>query len=199
MNKKILLQAGLAAALVLTLSLPVLAQETGATTGDNVNGGTNVNAPVLTWQQIKAERQAARQKAIDDAKAAIAAAKLKRQQEIAANLAAFGQCAAAAVDKRDAAVAAALDTRYNAHKAALTARTAALKAGWVLTDLKSIRAALKTAWQTYNQAVKDANSAFRTARQAAWKQFAADVRACQPSTAPGAVDAASSPGNDAAL
>lgn len=87
-------------------------------------------------------------------------------------------CMQTAVEKRDNAIIAAIDARYTAHKSALQTRRDALKAAWVITNAKDRRVARKTAWDAYNQAVKKAVSDFRKARQAAWKQFHTDAKAC---------------------
>ncbi len=58
-------------------------------------------------------------------------------------------CMQNAVLKRETAIASALDAYYNAEKAALTARTSALNSAWGIADRKARRAALKSAWKTF--------------------------------------------------
>src|SRR3989344_3385926 len=96
-------------------------------------------------------------------------------------------CVKTAISKRDIAVVAALDVKFAALKAALTARTPALLAAWDLTDIRARATAVIKAWKDYYSAIVKANREFRTGRQAAWKTYHTDRRACGPST--GAEDA----------
>ncbi|HCR15267.1 MAG: hypothetical protein A2550_01880 [Candidatus Jacksonbacteria bacterium RIFOXYD2_FULL_43_21] len=88
-------------------------------------------------------------------------------------------CVKTAVEKRETAIQASLDKFTTAVKTALTARKTALLAAWDITDLKQRAAAIKTAWNTYKKAEQSARKAFRTERNAIWKQFSTDRQACK--------------------
>lgn len=115
-------------------------------------------------------------------------------------LAAFdGSCMAAAVDKRDTAIVTAVATYSGAVTSALNARKDALKAAWAKTDRAERRAAIKSAWKTYRDALAKARSAFRTAKGNAWKQYQKDGKTCVAKTPTARTDDTTSSGVDAGL
>lgn len=88
-------------------------------------------------------------------------------------------CMQAAVDKRDGAVIAGLDAYYPSVKSALEARRSALKAAWGLSERKARREAIRVAWDAFKGTWRTASKNLRNAKNAAWKQFNADAKACK--------------------
>lgn len=91
-------------------------------------------------------------------------------------------CIQKAVDSRETTLINAVTTRSNAVIAALNARKSALNSAWQITVAKDRKTAIKKAWSDYRATLKSANSALRTARLAAWKQYNSDRKACGSAT-----------------
>ena len=87
-------------------------------------------------------------------------------------------CMQTAVDKRDSSVISAWDTLSAAIKSALSARQSDIKTAFGITDKKARKTAIRDAWKTHSKAARDARSAFKSARELAWKTYYADRRAC---------------------
>lgn len=90
-------------------------------------------------------------------------------------------CIKNAIDKRDTAIITGVDAYSTAVKNALSARKDALKAAWDKPDKKERQAALKAAWKTYKDTVKNARKDLKTARQSAWKTFGTERKVCKVS------------------
>ncbi len=87
-------------------------------------------------------------------------------------------CMQAAVSKRETAVINAYDTYSTAITATLQTRKSALVAAWTITDTKQRWTAIMKAWTTFWKDRKAARQTFRMTRNAAWKQFKIDRKAC---------------------
>lgn len=102
-------------------------------------------------------------------------------------------CVKTAVDTRETAIGSAVSTAATAVNSAYATRKTALLAAWDIQDNASRKSAIKTAWETWKQSLKDTRKTFNDARKAAWKQFATDRRTCKaPATG-------ENPGNDQIL
>lgn len=93
-------------------------------------------------------------------------------------------CVGAAVNARETALDAAIATHSAAVTAAYTARATALSAAYSHTTVGEVRAAVKAAWNAFGSAIRNAQKAWKTARNAAWATFRTSVRACK---APGSI------------
>lgn len=103
-------------------------------------------------------------------------------------------CMQTAVEKRDNAIIAAADAYYATVKIALTTRRDALKAAFGITDKTQRRTTIRNAWNTYKSAHRKAKSTLTSTKNAAWRQFNTDRKACGPGAAsedatPSGVDA----------
>lgn len=87
-------------------------------------------------------------------------------------------CIQSALDKRENSLITAVDTFNGSIKAALTKRLAGLKDAWAQTD-KSVRMSKRNeAYKAYRTDVQAANTALRTTKNASWKTFDTDMKAC---------------------
>lgn len=93
-------------------------------------------------------------------------------------------CVGAAVATREQALDAAYSAFTQATNAAYTARQAALQAAYALTDVKSVRAAVKAAWGAFQASMQTARNGWKTARGNAWSAFRTAAHACK---APGSI------------
>ena len=89
-----------------------------------------------------------------------------------------GTCMVTAVTKRDNAILAAMDAYSAAVHSALQTRTSAVTTAWQNTDVKARRAAIKAAYLAGRTTVKTARKDWKAGRDAAWKQFRTDRKAC---------------------
>lgn len=103
--------------------------------------------------------------------------KIKEKKEI--DLA----CVGTAVEKRENAIITAFDTENSAIKVALIARKDALKAAWAITDQKARQTTIKKAWSDFAVVAKKAKTQLRKDREAAWKTFREDIKACKATNA----------------
>lgn len=87
-------------------------------------------------------------------------------------------CMVNAVGKREAAIGAAFSTFSSAMQSALSARQSALAAAWALTDAKARRAGIRSAWETFRKAKRQARLTHNAAIKAAWSTFRTDAKAC---------------------
>lgn len=87
-------------------------------------------------------------------------------------------CAIMAVDKRDHAMLTAFSAYSTAVSNAISARMNALKSDWSIPDKDQRKAAIKDVWKTYRTTIKSVMATLRTARKSVWKQFSADMKAC---------------------
>lgn len=94
------------------------------------------------------------------------------------------QCVAAAVAAREAALAAGAKTHGEAVASAYGARATALGGAYAATSTPAIRQGVKKAWESFNTAIRAARKNWQTARDKAWVDFRAAVKACK---APGEV------------
>jgi hypothetical protein len=88
------------------------------------------------------------------------------------------QCIAAAVAAREASLGSAQSANMSAVNSAYATRASALAAAYSQITPDSIKKGIRAAWNSFNAAVKMANKTWRTAEQAAWKQFKTALRAC---------------------
>jgi uncharacterized protein YxeA len=97
----------------------------------------------------------------------------------AANVAVKIACVGGAVNTREQAIDTAMTTHTSAVNAAYTARATALQQAYSLTTLKDVRAGVKTAWSTFNTAIKAAKKDWNTSRNAAWSAYRKTAIACK--------------------
>ena len=88
-------------------------------------------------------------------------------------------CVGASVATREAALGVAMNAHGQAVNTAYSNRATALAQAYSLSDSASVRKAVRTAWSTFNSSIKDAQSNWRIARIAAWKQFYSSSRICR--------------------
>lgn len=87
-------------------------------------------------------------------------------------------CMPAAIEKRENALIAAHDAYAAAVKTALTARMTGLKDAWSQTDRKVRIEKRNAAYKAFRTGMQTANNTLRTAKNASWKTFETDARAC---------------------
>lgn len=87
-------------------------------------------------------------------------------------------CMAAAVTKRENAIIAGVDGFANTAKSALQTRRDSLVNAWSIIDKAQRRTAIKAAWDVFKGTWKNAGTALKNARKAAWTQYRADTKAC---------------------
>jgi len=89
-------------------------------------------------------------------------------------------CVAAAVATREAALGSGIGANGTAISEAYAARATALASAYVSTTRpKAIKRSVKSAWDTFGAAQRLAKKSWQTSREAAWKQFRTDVKACK--------------------
>ena len=96
-----------------------------------------------------------------------------------ANIVAKITCVGGAVNTREQAIDAAMTTHTNAVNAAYSARATALQQAYSFTTLKEVRAGVKTAWSTFNTAIKAAKKDWNTSKNSAWSQYRKTAVACK--------------------
>jgi len=88
-------------------------------------------------------------------------------------------CVGTAVNTRETTLDAAMATFTGASNAAYTARASALKQAYTATTTRGVSTAVKTAWTTFNSAVKSARKAWQAARDTAWQTYRTSATACK--------------------
>lgn len=88
-------------------------------------------------------------------------------------------CVQKAVDQREDALIAGWAAFHTSMSGAYATRKAALHDAWGKSDPKERKAAVKTAWETFKKAAKDAHKTWKGTRKSAWKMFRSAVKACR--------------------
>lgn len=96
-----------------------------------------------------------------------------------ANVAAKITCVGGAVNTREQAIDAAITTQTQSVNSAYTARASALQQAYSLATLKEVRAGVKTAWSTFNTAIKAAKKTWNTSKNTTWSQYRKTAVACK--------------------
>ncbi len=98
-----------------------------------------------------------------------------RAAEVASKIA----CVASAVSVREAALGAAFSTHSASVQAAYATRANELAGAYSNTTADKVRPGVKVAWEDFNRSVKNAKSAWKTSRDAAWTAFRSAAKACK--------------------
>ncbi len=88
-------------------------------------------------------------------------------------------CISAAVAARESALATVLATKNGTETAAYTARATALSAAYTGTDAKVVKASVKTAWDAFATAQKNAKMTYQRGRESTWQTFKSAIKACK--------------------
>lgn len=92
--------------------------------------------------------------------------------------ASIAQCVKAAVDKKDTTLKASLLTYQTAVITAIDARTTCQKVAIDLTTATDQQAANKSCIETYHRSVWNALNTLKSAKEAGWRTFRTDIKAC---------------------
>lgn len=163
--------SGLALALSMSVALPALAKERGgvassASAASTITAPNSRNAMMIKEKMLQDKFMKQKKEKTDSSAATLDTA-----------------CMQAAVDKRETAIIAGVDAYSSAVKSALSVRKDALKAAWAITEKAQREAALKAAWFAFRDAGKKTSGAMKDAKNAAWKTFKTDAKACRQSDA----------------
>ena len=91
-------------------------------------------------------------------------------------------CLKTAVDSRETTISSAYSTLSSAISTAYSTRKTGLDTAYGLTDGKSRRMAIRTAYKSFTTSVQSARESFRKSRVSAWTQFSKDSKVCRPSS-----------------
>lgn len=169
MNK--LLAASMAAALSMTVAVPVFADEDSSSSSSSSSSVSSSSSSDVESSSSSSSSENGRMKAKEKGNRKVE--NQKKNVDIA--------CVQPAVAKREAALLASVDTYYSVMKSAMSVRASALNAAWSLTDASAREAAIKAAHAAYRTSAKTATATLRTARKGAWKTFKADAKVCKVS------------------
>ncbi|OGG49687.1 hypothetical protein A2763_03335 [Candidatus Kaiserbacteria bacterium RIFCSPHIGHO2_01_FULL_54_36] len=87
-------------------------------------------------------------------------------------------CVAAAVAAREASLQAGISTNMQDVTAAYTTRASALASAYTQTGNDAIRKAVKSAWNSFNGAMRLAHKSWQKTQQSAWSGFKTALKAC---------------------
>ena len=88
-------------------------------------------------------------------------------------------CVSNAVNARENAIDTSITTHSQAITSAYAIRATALQQAYAASTTVQIKSSIKTTWLTFNNSVRIANTAWRTARNSAWSTFRTLVKACK--------------------
>jgi hypothetical protein len=88
-------------------------------------------------------------------------------------------CVGNAVNARELTLSTSAAAHSQTVAGAYSARATALASAYTGTDPKTVKAQVKSAWDTYATTVKDAKKAWQTGRENAWKTFRSAVKVCK--------------------
>lgn len=88
-------------------------------------------------------------------------------------------CVRTALVKRESAILAASTVHAAATNSGLTTRASSLYKAWTLANNKERKAAINSAWDSWENLVKSASDIHKKARDAAWNTFRTEVKACK--------------------
>ena len=91
-------------------------------------------------------------------------------------------CVKAAVVARESSIASALSTFNSSLSSAYSARASALSSAYGQTTADSVRSAVKAAWETFKNSVKDVRKTWNSSQKSAWQTFRTATKACGAST-----------------